>query len=199
MLCTSISLANSSAPPGRTICPVAPIFAAISGIARRRHHVGRDAVAQFLRHAPSGRTGRSARRSRAPDAPPPSRSARPAMHRRALAVGDRDHLDLPGLHLRPHDRVGRDVKLDAPFGEIVDRLHGVAIGHARDVGAGLLEEAGGDEIVRAGGATAMLSLPGSALARASRSSSELMPSEAGTPTATTVLLTRAIGTRSFTS
>ena len=48
-------------------------------------------------------------------------------------------------------------------------------------------------------ADAMFSLPGSALARVSNSSIELMPSEAGTPMAITVLLTRTIGTRSFMS
>ena len=43
------------------------------------------------------------------------------------------YLHFAGLHLRPHDRVGRDVKLDAAFGEIVDRLHAVAIRHLGDV------------------------------------------------------------------
>ena len=48
---------------------------------------------------------------------------------RMLAIGQRNDLDLTGLHARPHDRVGADKGVDAPFGKIVDGLHRIFVWH----------------------------------------------------------------------
>ena len=46
-----------------------------------------------------------------------------------LAVGQGNDLDLTGQHPRPHDRVGSDKGVDAPFGKIVDGLHRIFVRH----------------------------------------------------------------------
>src|SRR5262245_2127971 len=50
-------------------------------------------------------------------------------HGCANAVGHRQQLDFTGLQLRPHDRIGRFVKLNASGGEVVGRFDLIAIRH----------------------------------------------------------------------
>src|SRR5215472_7177862 len=96
------------------------------GIGADRGDVRGDARAQRQRHF--GRTEKSDQ--------PVEREVRIARlrHRRQIAqdrcanaVGHGEQFDLTGLQLRPHDRIGRFVELNAPGGEVGGRLDLIAI------------------------------------------------------------------------
>ena len=67
-----------------------------------------------------------------------------------LAAHLGQHLDAAGLLLRALDRVGRGIDLQAAFGEIVHRLHDVAVGHLGECEPRLLGEVVEGELGDAG-------------------------------------------------
>src|ERR1700724_3480073 len=94
--------------------------------------IRRNALAQFVRHA--------ARAKHPADALECQRRVagfcrcRDVGHtRRALAAGHRQHLDAASLAQWLHHRKRRRENLDTTLGEIVRRLHDVAIGHPHDL------------------------------------------------------------------
>ena len=70
--------------------------------------------------------------------------------RRRLAGRDRQELDAAGLDRAAHDRERRPVELEAAFGDVVERLDRIAVGHLRHVEALALEEGRDHQIGGAG-------------------------------------------------
>ena len=67
----------------------------------------------------------------------------------ALAVGYHDQPDLSDLDLRPDDGQRGQIDLDAPFGEIVERLNAISIRDLVDVQTRAVEESSETQIHRA--------------------------------------------------
>src|SRR2546425_1713598 len=68
------------------------------------------------------------------------------------AVGHGEQFDLAGLQLRPHDRIGRFVELNAPGGEVVGRLDLIAIRDLRQAQPSIAQESCHEKVDGAGGA-----------------------------------------------
>src|SRR5215472_13602131 len=109
------------------------------GIGADLPDVRRDARAQRQRHF--GRTEKSDQ--------PVEREVRIAglrhgrqiaQYRCTNAVGHGEQFDLTGLQLRPHDRIGRFVELNAPGGEVGGRLDLIAIRDLRQVQPSIAQE-----------------------------------------------------------
>ncbi len=114
-----------------------------------------------------------------------------------LTIGQRDHLDLSGLHPRTHDRIGADESMDASFGQIVDGLHRVLVRHLGHVELFGFQPRGEKQIVRSGNrGIVQFAGFGFDFCRELLDRGNIQD-PIGTPSAMSVLVTRAIGTSSF--